>query len=140
VHPERLERLPTFGVVIDTSGSMDRSLLGAALGAVAAYARARGVERARVVFCDAAAYDAGYLHVDEISGRVRVRGRGGTVLQPGIDLLERAEDFPKSGPVLVITDGWCDRFRVPRDHAILLPQGSHLPFVPGPRAKVFRLS
>jgi predicted metal-dependent peptidase len=59
------------------------------------------------MFCDAFAYDAGYMRPDDIAGRVKVRGRGGTVLQPGIDLLERAADFPESGPILVITDGWC---------------------------------
>ena len=50
----------------------------------------------------------GYLPPEAIAGRVRVRGRGGTVLQPGIDLLERRRDFPDDGPLLVITDGWCD--------------------------------
>ena len=29
---------------------------------------------ARVVFCDAVAYDAGWVRVEEIAGRVRVRG------------------------------------------------------------------
>ncbi|SCD82691.1 hypothetical protein GA0115245_11867 [Streptomyces sp. di188] len=63
----------------------------------------------------------GYLPVTEIAGRVRVRGRGGTVLQPGVDLLERADDFPRGAPVLVITDGWCDVLRVRREHAYLIP-------------------
>ena len=94
----------------------------------------------RVVFCDAAAYDQGYLPPEAIAGAVKVRGRRGTVVQPGVDLLERAEDFPKDGPVLVITDSWCDRFRIRRDHAILLPKGSRLPFVPTPSGNVFRLS
>ena len=40
---------------------------------------------------------------------MKVRGRGGTVLQPGIQLLEAAQDFPKDGPILIITDGQCDR-------------------------------
>jgi predicted metal-dependent peptidase len=70
---------------------------------------------------------------------VKVRGRGGTALQPGIDLLERAPDFPPDGPLLVITDGDCDRLRLHRDHAILLPEGKRLPFVPGPHGRVFRL-
>ena len=33
---------------------------------------------------------------------------GGTVLQPGVDLLEAAEDFPKDGPILIITDGYVE--------------------------------
>jgi hypothetical protein len=128
----------TFGVVLDTSGSMNSALLGKALGAIASYADARDVPAARVVFCDAAAYDAGYLPPAEIAGRVRVRGRGGTVLQPGIDLLQRAADFPSSAPVLVITDGWCDPLRIRREHAFLIPQGGSLPFTP--RGPVFRLT
>ncbi len=87
---------------------------------------------------DAAPHDAGYLPVEEIAGRLRVHGRGGTVLQPGIDLLERAEDFPPGAPVLVITDGECDVLRVRREHAFLVPRGAGLPFTP--RGPVFRMS
>ncbi|WP_314220842.1 vWA domain-containing protein [Streptomyces zaehneri] len=134
--PEEIARC-TFGVVLDTSGSMDRTLLGKALGAIASYAEARDVPAARVVFCDAAAHDAGYLPVTEIAGRVRVHGRGGTVLQPGIDLLHRADDFPPGAPLLVITDGWCDVLRVRREHAYLIPQGGRLPFTA--RGPVFRV-
>jgi predicted metal-dependent peptidase len=128
----------TFGVVIDTSGSMDSRLLGKALGAIASYATARDVPRARVVFCDAAAYDAGYVAVEDIAGRVKVRGRGGTVLQPGIDRLERADDFPTDAPILVITDAACDVVPVRRDHAFLIPEGARLPSTP--RGPVFRMS
>jgi predicted metal-dependent peptidase len=138
VRPETLESRPTFGVVLDTSGSMDPKLLGKALGAIASYAAARDVPAARVVFCDAMAYDAGYVPVEDIAGRVKVRGRGGTVLQPGVDLLERSPDFPSSGPVLVITDGACDVLRVRREHAFLIPAGAHLPF--RARGPVFRMS
>ncbi|MFG2381358.1 vWA domain-containing protein [Streptomyces avermitilis] len=134
--PEEVARC-TFGVVLDTSGSMDRTLLGKALGAIASYAEARDVPAARVVFCDAAPHDAGYLPVTEIAGRLRVHGRGGTVLQPGIDLLHRADDFPPGAPVLVITDGWCDVLRVRREHAYLIPQGARLPFTA--RGPVFRV-
>lgn len=138
VRPETLESRPTFGVVLDTSGSMDPTLLGKALGAIASYAAARDVPAARVVFCDAMAYDAGYVPVEDIAGRVTVRGRGGTVLQPGVDLLERAPDFPAGGPILIITDGWCDVPRIRRDHAFLIPAGAHLPF--RARGPVFRMS
>ena len=127
----------TFGVVIDTSGSMDRYMLAVALGSVASYADSRDVPYARVIFCDAAAYDAGYLAPDAIMGRIQVRGRGGTVLQPGIDFLEKAPDFPKNGPVLIITDAYCDHFTCHRDHAILIPKGAKLPFRPGGPVFVF---
>jgi predicted metal-dependent peptidase len=134
-YPDELVERCTFGVVLDTSGSMDHRLLGKALGAIASYAAARDVPAARVVCCDAAAYDLGFVAVDDIAGRVRVRGRGGTVLQPGIDLLERAQDFPPSAPILVITDAACDVVRIRREHAYLVPEHARLPFTP--RGPVF---
>jgi hypothetical protein len=138
IYPESTEAPGrTFGVVLDTSGSMDRELLGKGLGAISSYALSREVPAVRLVFCDAVTYDEGYVSPETIAGRVRVRGRGGTVLQPGIDFLERAADFPKDGPILIITDGLCDRFRSGRDHAILAPAGARLPFVP--RCPVFSI-
>ena len=109
---------------------MDRWLLGKALGAIASYAIARDVSLVRLVFCDAQAYDEGYVPIEEIATRVRVKGRGGTILQPGIDLLQTARDFPKDGPILVITDGYCDVFAIRRDHAVLVPAEARLPFMP----------
>ena len=53
----------------------------------------------RVVFCDADAYDAGYIETGQIAGRVKVIGRGGTRLQPAVDLFDRILlfDEPTSG-------------------------------------------
>ena len=136
--PSELMHDRTFGVVLDTSGSMDRRLLGKALGAIASYAVTRDVPAVRVVFCDAEAHDNGWMDPLDIAGRVRIRGRGGTVLQPGIDLLQDAQDFPKDGPILVITDARCDRVRIKRDHAFLIPAGAVLPFPA--RGPVFRFS
>ncbi|MCL2538731.1 MAG: hypothetical protein FWE66_00175 [Oscillospiraceae bacterium] len=128
----------TFGVILDTSGSMERGLLATALGAIASYSAARDVPAARVVFCDAVAYDAGYMQPEDIAGTVKVKGRGGTILQPGIDLLNTAEDFPKEAPILIITDGYCDKVILyGREHAFLVPQGAKFPFVP--KGKVFRM-
>lgn len=134
---EDSQRSRTFGVLLDTSGSMERSILAKALGTISSYSIARDVPAVRVVFCDAVTYDQGYLSPEAIAGNVKVRGRGGTILQPGIDLLEQAEDFPKDGPLLIITDGECDRLLVRREHAYLLPKGRHLPFAP--RGKVFAI-
>lgn len=129
--------LHTFGVVLDTSGSMGRLVLAKALGTIASYSLTHDVQAARVVFCDAEAYDQGYMSPTEIAGRVRLKGRGGTILQPGIDLLEQAKDFPKDGPLLIITDGLCDVLRTSRDHAFLMPNNRPLPF--HPRGPVFKM-
>ncbi|MGI9301913.1 MAG: hypothetical protein ACR2RB_04285 [Gammaproteobacteria bacterium] len=59
------------------------------------------------------------------------------MLQPGVNLLQRDNSFPKDGPILLITDGDCDRVNVSRDHAFLLAERGRLPFKPaGP---VFRM-
>lgn len=118
----------TFGVVLDTSGSMDRRILAKALGAIASYAEAKEVPAVRVICCDAAPYDLGWLPAGDIAGRVEIRGRGGTVLQPGVNWIESDPDFPKDGPILIITDGDCDPLTIRREHAFLVPKGRRLPF------------
>jgi predicted metal-dependent peptidase len=135
---EEQRRSRTYGVVLDTSGSMGHQLLAKALGTIASYSIARDVPSVRVVFCDAAAYDQGYVPPEDIAGRVKIKGRGGTVLQPAVDLLEKAPDFPPTGPILIITDGWTDRLHVHRDHAFVIPVANKLPFVP--RGPVFWIS
>lgn len=120
----------TFGVVLDTSGSMSQHLLAKALGSIASYAQAKDVSAVRVVCCDAAPYDLGYLDAQVIAHRIEIQGRGGTVLQPAITLLESSADFPQDGPLLIITDAACDRLSVCRPHAYLLAAGQRLPFTP----------
>lgn len=128
----------TFGVVLDTSGSMDKHTLAKALGSIASYAEAKDVPAVRVVCCDAAPYDLGYLPAQDIAHRVQIQGRGGTVLQPAITLLENSADFPKEGPLLIITDADCDHLDVHRPHAYLLAPGRRLPFTP--RGDVFTMN
>lgn len=137
--PEIPENSRTYGVIIDTSGSMSAKLIGLALGATASYSAAKEVPFVRVVFCDAYPYDIGYVSPDDIAGRVEVKGRGGTVLQPAVELLENAKDFPKKAPILIITDGEIEHdFRIKREHAFLIPKGKRLPFRPS--GKVFYFS
>lgn len=126
----------TFGVVIDTSGSMCSAQIGLALGAAASYAVSKDVPFVRIIFCDAEATDAGYMAPEYIAGRVEITGRGGTVIQPGVDALEKAKDFPVSAPILIITDGYIeDNLKIRREHAYLIPKGNRLPF--RPEGKVF---
>lgn len=72
--PEEQAEQRIFGVLLDTSGSMERGLLAAALGSIASYAESRDVHHVRVIFCDAVAYDQGIMAPDEIAGTVKVRG------------------------------------------------------------------
>ena len=137
--PEEERQARVFGVILDTSGSMEPKLLGKAIGAIASYAQAREVFAVRLVYCDATAYDAGWLPPESLLERIAVKGRGGTVLQPGVECLRNAArrgDFPPRGPVLVITDGYCeDQLQIDFEHAFLVPEGNRLPFTP--RGEVF---
>jgi hypothetical protein len=107
---------------------MSSRLLAYAMGAIVSYAMSREVPMVRVVQCDAFPHDIGYVEPEALVGTVEVRGRGGTVLQPGIERLTGATDFPKDAPILVITDGACDVLNIRREHAFLMPQGARLPF------------
>lgn len=129
----------TFAVVLDTSGSMTRKELGEALGSIASYANAREVNWVRLVFCDAVEYDQGYIRPQDIAGRVKIQGRGGTELQGAIDLVQEAKDFPQDGPILIVTDGGVEpNLQVKREHAFLVTQKGRLPFKP--RGPVFYMS
>ena len=129
IYPSEAQTEKTFGIVLDTSGSMSRALLAAALGSISSYSAARGVRAVRLVFCDAAVYDQGVVPPECLSEAVYVQGRGGTQLQPGVDLFVHAEDFPKDAPILVITDGQCEHLHFHgRTHAYLLPRGRRLSF------------
>lgn len=121
--PHEWREACTFGVVLDTSGSMDRELLGRALGTIASYAEARDVPRVRLVLCDAAPYDQGFVAPTDLRGVYPLKGRGGTVLQPALNFLVSRPDFPPKAPVMVITDGWCEEELVcPREHCFVLPR------------------
>jgi predicted metal-dependent peptidase len=123
--PHEVLEACTFGVVLDTSGSMYRQLLGRALGAIASYAEARDVPAVRLVQCDAVPYDRGFVTPTELRGQVAVVGRGGTILQPAIAHLISRQDFPPTAPVMVLTDGWCEEEIVcPREHCFVLPRKS----------------
>ncbi|MCL2715899.1 MAG: VWA-like domain-containing protein [Alphaproteobacteria bacterium] len=126
IRPDQVQASRVLGAGIDTSGSMSRTDLARAVGAIASYGLSRDVAFIRLVQCDAAAHDCGYVEPAELLEQIQIRGRGGTVLMPGIRLLEEARDFPKDGPILLITDGACDPLSIRRDHAILLSQGGAL--------------
>jgi predicted metal-dependent peptidase len=125
------ENAHTFGVILDTSGSMSKTLLAKCLGTIAQYAIAHEVPAVRLVFCDARPYDAGYVRPDDLLYQeVNVVGRGGTVLQNSIKLLESDNSFPIDAPILILTDGETDVLDVRRTHAFVLPKNHRLPFSP----------
>ncbi len=124
---ERMSK--TFGIILDTSGSMDPELIGKCLGAISSYAQAQDVEEVRLIFCDAQPYDEGYILVKNLVNKIMVKGRGGTVIQKAINYLEMSNDFPKNAPILILTDGFIENeIKITRTHAYCVPNRYNLPF------------
>lgn len=120
----------TLGIILDTSGSMDVQLLGKCLGAIASYCSAQEVSYVRLIYCDAMPYDEGFVSVDILSQRIKVKGRGGTVIQQAVNYLENAKDFPKDAPILILSDGGFEKtLTIKRKHAFLVPNKYRLPFI-----------
>ena len=110
----------TFGIVFDTSCSLKRHQIAKGLGAIVSYSIARDIKYVRLVYCDAIPYDEGFIRIEDIMEYASIKGRGGTILQPAIDLLIKDSTFPKDAPILVVTDGKCDDLFIPREHAFLI--------------------
>jgi len=70
VSPDEQKAARVFGAVVDTSGSMSRADLGKAVGAIASYAMSRDVGFVRMIQCDAAAHDAGFVEPEALLDRV----------------------------------------------------------------------
>jgi predicted metal-dependent peptidase len=138
--PERLQHQATFGVILDSSGSMDRQMLAEGLGAIASYAASRNVRYVRLVHCDAMPYDDGYVDIESLRLRYTVKGRGGTVLGSAVDYLLAQPDFPSQAPILLISDGQIesDLSPIPRAHAWILPTADWA-VAPQTGGEVFRL-
>jgi len=115
-----------FSVLLDTSASMAADDLSRAIGAIVSYGVAHDVQAVRLIDCDARPYDRGYLEVEALTGRVEVHGRGGTTLQPGLDLLDTLDDLPRDAPVMIITDGAYEQeLKTAREHCYVMAPGTY---------------
>ena len=97
--------------------------------------RRKDVPAVRVVFCDASAYDRATCRPRTSPGACASKGAAARCCSRRSTCCRRPTDFPKNGPILIITDGQCDRLNCQRAHAFLLPAGRRLPFAT--RAEVF---
>jgi len=129
IKPTYEKNTRTYGVIMDTSASMDKQLLGKCLGAIASYSAAQEVKEVRLIFCDAQPYDEGFIPVEMLTHKVKVKGRGGTVLQQAADYLQNCQDFPNEAPILILTDGFFEKtLKIEREHAFLVPNKTYMPF------------
>ena len=102
VMPSLHRPIPEIAVVIDTSGSMSESLLGAALAEVEGLLKRIGLsKRLSVLSCDAAARKV--QKVSSVS-QVQLFGGGGTNMGQGIDAASLLRPLPSV--VVILTDGF----------------------------------
>ena len=136
VLPGRRREGALLTVVLDTSGSMVGSL-GRALGALADACDALGIDRVRLVQCDAAVTGDELVEPVDLARR-RLDGWGGSDMGPALHHL--AAD-PAVRAVVVLTDGEISvpDERWPYELAWLLPPGASPSFSP-PQGRVIRLS
>jgi len=103
VLPGTRRPLPNVAMVIDTSGSVDDTLLGRALGEVDGALRGLGVSdgSVTVLACDAAVHTVGRVRR---ASDVRLAGGGGTDMTAGITAASGLR--PRPDLIVVFTDGY----------------------------------
>ena len=121
VMPGRRRYSWMLNVVLDTSGSMSEEI-PLALGAIADFCDATGVDEIRLLQCDTVVTSDEVLSPSELAD-YRISGYGGSDLTPA--LLTLAED-PRVTAAVVITDGDIGYPREPVPYAVLwaLPRSS----------------
>ncbi len=114
VMPGRQRQSMMLNVVLDTSGSMIGEI-PAALGAIADFCEATGIDDIRVIQCDTAVTGDEMLSPTELA-EYDIRGFGGSDLTPA--MLSLSED-PRVTAAIIITDGDISYPPDPMPYAVL---------------------
>jgi predicted metal-dependent peptidase len=116
-----------LNVIIDTSGSMAGEI-PRALGAIASFCEAAGVDRVRLLQCDVAVTSDEELSPDELT-QYTISGYGGSDLTPAMD---RLAGDARVRATAIITDGDVQFPTDPMPYEVLwvLPQGASAAFAP----------
>ncbi len=114
VMPGRQRYSQMLNVILDTSGSMSEEI-PFALGAIADFCEATGIDEIRVIQCDTEITADAMLSPGELA-EYEVRGYGGSDLSPALSAL--AED-PRVTSAIVITDGDITYPADPAPYAVL---------------------
>jgi predicted metal-dependent peptidase len=103
-----------LNIVLDTSGSM-ADVIPRALGAIADFGEAVGVDQLRLVQCDTAVTSDRFLMPGEV-GRHQITGYGGSDMSPA---MRHLADDPRVEAVVVLTDGDIEYPREPMPYDVL---------------------
>jgi predicted metal-dependent peptidase len=92
--------------VVDTSGSIDLSMLSRFLGAVASAAAAEGIEEVRLIQADSeVTSDRVITPAELLTENIAIRGRGGTSFVPALSrLIDEAHRKVERFSVVYLTD------------------------------------
>jgi len=118
----------TFGLIVDSSGSLAPKFLSVALSAISMYALSRGIRFVRLVYSGGELNDAGLVTAEELNKPVRISERGSPFMQAGLDVLHADRNFEQDAPVLILTGMPVDKIKTHRDHAFLVKEGARLPY------------
>jgi predicted metal-dependent peptidase len=114
VLPGRQRHSTTLNIILDTSGSMSSDIPGA-LGAIADFCEAVGIDDIRVIQCDTAVTSDEVLSPVELA-EYEVKGYGGSDLTAA--LVSLADD-PRVTAAIIITDGDIAYPKDPMPYAVL---------------------
>ena len=131
VMPGRYRHATILNVILDTSGSM-ASEIPAALGAIADFCEATGIDEIRVVQCDTAVTSDEMLSSVELA-EYEVKGYGGSDLTPALQAF--AAD-PRITAAIVITDGDIEYPKEPMPYAVLWAVPGEITMFSPPYGKV----
>ncbi len=99
VLPGRKREGSTLNIILDSSGSMEDDL-ARALGAIASFCDAVGIEQVRVLQCDVDVTKDEFVATEQLA-RYEISGLGGTNMTPA---MEKLADDPDVESVILITD------------------------------------
>ena len=116
--------VPEVAVVIDTSGSMGKDQLSAALSEIQGVLSATGANVTCVV-CDATVH--GIKPIRNVQdAAAMLKGGGGTAMAPALAALEKTKPLPQV--VIVCTDGYIDSPLKPSFEVVWCIVGGHTGF------------
>ena len=118
----------TLGLIVDVSGALDTLHATLALGAITTYALSRAIPKVRLVLSGAELIDEGMTSCDDLLQKFKLSERARPAMQPAVELLDKAIDFPEDAPMLLLTGLPCDRIVTQRTHAYLIPEEGQLSY------------
>ena len=120
----------TFGLILDTPELFNQDILDTVLNVLTLHSIAHDIPQVRLLYCDAKTYDLGFVAPDQLQTMIDIKGLGQKIpLQSSVDLLEKAYDFPKNVPIILISDALNNTLDIKREHAYILANDEEISLI-----------